>query len=445
MKFKKILIVNRGEIALRVIRAAKELGIQTAIIYSVADKESLPVEMADEKICIGEAKVGDTYLKIPEIIAAAEVLKADAVHPGYGFLSENPKFSEICKEMGIHFIGPDKEIILKMGDKATARATMKAAGVPIVPGTDILSDETQAMIQAKKIGFPVLIKATAGGGGRGMRICHNEKEIVTNYHAAKTEALQAFGNPDVYIEKYIMNPKHIEVQVIGDSHGGAFHFYERDCSIQRRHQKLVEEAPGFILSPEKREAITTSAIQAVKNVGYIGAGTFEFLYDQDDSQFYFIEMNTRIQVEHPITEMITGVDLVTQQILAAMGEKLTLNQANISINGHSIECRINAEDPDNDFRPHSGKIKRLILPGGFGVRVDTHIYEGYTIPPFYDSLLAKLIVWGQTREQAITRMKRALSEFIIEGVTTTIPFHIKLMENQEFVKGKYTTRLLENV
>jgi acetyl-CoA carboxylase biotin carboxylase subunit len=445
LRFQKILIVNRGEIALRIIRAAKELGIKTAIVYSQADKESLPVIMADEKICIGKAKVTETYLKIPQIIAAAEVLKADAIHPGYGFLSENAQFSEICKEAGITFIGPDKEIILQMGDKATARETMKKAGVPIVPGTGILENETEALEKAKEIGFPILIKATAGGGGRGMRICTSEKEVTINFNAAQTEALQAFGNPDVYMEKYVTNPKHIEVQVMGDSHGGAFHFFERDCSIQRRHQKLLEEAPGFILSQEKSKAITEASLKAVKSVGYVGAGTLEFLYDQDSGNFYFIEMNTRIQVEHPITEMITGVDLVTQQILAAMGEKLNLDQEKIKVNGHAIECRINAEDPSQDFRPNSGKITKFIAPGGFGVRVDTHIYEGYTVPPFYDSLLAKLIVWGVTREDAINRMKRALQEFVIEGVTTTVPFYLQLMENPSFIRGTYTTKMLENI
>ncbi|HCL57222.1 MAG TPA: acetyl-CoA carboxylase biotin carboxylase subunit [Spirochaetia bacterium] len=443
MSFKKVLIANRGEIALRVIRACKELGLKTVIVYSTADRDSLPVKVADEKICIGGPKASESYLNIPQIIAAAEVTGADAIHPGYGFLSENANFSEICKAHNIVFIGPSKEIINKMGDKATARDTMEKANVPIVPGTGLLDDDVHAREEAKKIGYPVLIKATAGGGGRGMRVCRDEKELIVNFAQAKNEAEKAFGNAAVYMEKYIGNPKHIEIQILGDSFGNILHIFERDCSVQRRHQKLIEEAPSPILTPELRNKIGSAAVKGVKEVGYVGAGTMEFLYDQDSGEFYFIEMNTRIQVEHPISEAISGIDIVKYQILAAMGEKLPFKQEDLKISGHSIECRINAEDPDHDFMPNPGKIKGLVIPGGFGVRVDTHIYEGYNLPPFYDSLLAKLIVWGTTREEALTRMKRALSEFHIEGIKTTIPFHLKVMDSELFKKGTYTTKFLE--
>lgn len=443
MSFKKVLIANRGEIALRVIRACKEMGLKSVIVYSTADKDSLPVKMADEKVCIGGPKPTESYLNIPNIIAATEVTKSDAIHPGYGFLSENASFSEICKVHNIHFIGPSKDIINQMGDKATARETMKRADVPIVPGTGLLATEEEAMEAAKEIGFPVLIKATAGGGGRGMRICESEKDLINNYNQARSEAETAFGNSAVYMEKYIGNPKHIEVQILGDSHGNVVHLFERDCSIQRRHQKLIEEAPSPILSEELRKEIGEAAVKGVKEVGYVGAGTMEFLYDQDTNQFYFIEMNTRVQVEHPISEAITGIDVVKNQILVAMGEKLPFTQESLAINGHSIECRINAEDPDNGFIPNPGKIKNLIMPGGLGVRLDTHIYDGYNLPPFYDSLLAKLIVWGATREEAIIRMKRALEEFKIGGIKTTIPFHAKVMQDDLFKQGTYTTKFLE--
>lgn len=445
MSFKKVLIANRGEIALRVIRACKELGIKSVIVYSTADKDSLPVKVADEKICIGGPKAPESYLNIPHIIAAAEVTGADAIHPGYGFLSENASFSEICKAHNITFIGPSKEIIEQMGDKATARETMEKAGVPIVPGSGLLHTEEEAVKTAEKIGYPVLIKATAGGGGRGMRVCENEKELIPNYNQAKAEAGQAFGNPDVYMEKYIGNPKHIEIQILGDAYGNVVHLFERDCSVQRRHQKLIEEAPSAILNDEIRQKIGATAVKGVLEVGYVGAGTIEFLYDQDADQFYFIEMNTRVQVEHPISEAISGVDVVKYQILAAMGEKFPFTQKDIVRNGHAIECRINAEDPDHDFMPNPGTIKNLILPGGLGVRLDTHIYDGYALPPFYDSLLSKLIVWGATREEAIVRMKRALSEFQIEGIKTTIPFHLKVMDNKEFKDGKYTTKFIDNL
>jgi acetyl-CoA carboxylase biotin carboxylase subunit len=443
VSFKKVLIANRGEIALRIIRACKELGLKTVIVYSTADKDSLPVRMADEKICIGGPKSSESYLNIPHIIAAAEVTNSDAIHPGYGFLAENANFSEICAAHNITFIGPSKEIINQMGDKATARDTMVEAGVPIVPGTGILKSEEEALEAARKIGYPVLIKATAGGGGRGMRVCESEKDLVSNYNQARNEAEQGFGNPDVFMEKYIGNPKHTEIQILGDSHGNIVHLFERDCSVQRRHQKLIEEAPSPVLTPELRKKIGDAAVRGVKKVGYVGAGTMEFLYDQDAGEFYFIEMNTRVQVEHPISEAITGIDVVKYQILAAMGEKLPFTQEDLEIDGHSIECRINAEDPDNDFMPNPGKIKGLILPGGLGVRVDTHIYEGYNLPPFYDSLLAKLIVWGKDRDEAIIRMKRALGEFHIEGIKTTIPFHIQVMDHPEFKKGTYTTKFLE--
>ena len=445
MAFKKVLIANRGEIALRTIRACKELGLKTVIVYSTADKESMPVKLADEKICIGGPKSIESYLNIPQIISAAEVTGADAIYPGYGFLSENANFSQICKFHNIVFIGPSKEVIDTMGDKATARTTMEKAGVPIVPGSGILETEKDAIEAANKIGYPVLIKATAGGGGRGMRICENEKELITNYNQARQEAKQAFGNPDVYMEKFIRNPKHIEVQVLGDSHGQAFHLFERECSIQRRHQKLIEEATSPALNDDSRKKLTDAAIKGIKNIGYVGAGTLEFIYDQDTKEFFFIEMNTRIQVEHPISEEITRVDLVKNQILAAMGEKLSLKQEDIKINGHAIECRINAEDPDKDFLPNPGKIETLFLPGGFGVRVDTHIYSGYTLPSFYDSMLAKLIVWAPTREEAIKRMKRSLSEFIIEGIKTTIPFHLIVMDHPVFIEGTHTTRFVDNL
>lgn len=443
MSFKKVLIANRGEIALRVIRACKELGIKTVIVYSTADKESLPVKMADEKICIGGPKPSESYLNIPHIIAAAEVTGADAIHPGYGFLSENANFSEICKVHNITFIGPTKEVINMMGDKSTARETMTKVGVPIVPGTGLLPTEEKALEEAKRIGFPVLIKATAGGGGRGMRICNEEKEVINNYNQARNEAEQAFGNSEVYMEKYIGNPKHIEVQILGDAHGNIVYIFERDCSVQRRHQKLIEEAPSPVLSDSLRKQIGETAVKGVKGVGYVGAGTIEFLYDQDAGKFYFIEMNTRVQVEHPISEMISGIDIVKYQILAAMGEKFPFTQEDLKLNGHAIECRINAEDPDNNFMPNPGKIKGLILPGGPGIRVDTYIYDGFNLPPFYDSLLAKLIAWGKDRNEAIIRMKRALNEFKIEGLKTTIPFHIKVMDSELFREGTYTTKFLE--
>lgn len=444
MSFKKVLIANRGEIALRVIRACRELGLKTVVVYSTADKDSLPVRMADQKICIGGPKSTESYLNIPQIIAAAEVTGADAIHPGYGFLSENANFSEICKAHKITFIGPTKEMINQMGDKSTARETASKAGVPIVPGTGLLDTEEKALEEARKIGFPVLIKATAGGGGRGMRICENEKELITNYAQARSEAEKAFGNSAVYMEKYIANPKHIEIQILGDSHGNIVHIFERDCSVQRRHQKLIEEAPSVVLTEELRQKIGEAAVRGAKQIGYVGAGTMEFLYNQDNKEFYFIEMNTRIQVEHPISEAISGIDIVKNQILVAMGEKLPFKQEDLQIKGHSIECRINAEDPENNFMPNPGKIKGLVIPGGFGVRVDTHIYENYTLPPFYDSLLAKLIVWASDRNEAIIRMKRALNEFQIEGIKTTIPFHIKVMDNPSFLKGNYTTKFLES-
>lgn len=440
----KILIANRGEIALRVIRTCKEMGLKTVAVYSEADKTSLHRRFADEDICIGPAPSSESYLNIPAIISAALVTGATAIHPGYGFLSENAKFSKICRDHGIKFIGPSPEAIEMLGDKATAKRTMKELGVPVTPGSDIIKSVEEAVSIAKEIGFPVLIKATAGGGGKGMRVARDEQELRQLIPLAQTEAKNAFGNPDVYIEKYIEDPKHIEIQFLADSHGNVVYLFERDCSVQRRHQKLIEEAPGPTVSQELREKMGQAVVKAVKHVGYVGAGTMEFLVDKYGN-FYFMEVNTRIQVEHPVTEAITGVDIVKEQILAGLGEKLSITQDDLRINGHAIEARINAEDPDNGFRPNPGKIESVHFPGGIGVRVDTHIYAGYEIPMYYDSMIAKLIVWGRNREEAINRMKRALSEFIIEGVKTTIPFHLEVMNDPVFISGKYTTKFLEEL
>ena len=439
---KKILIANRGEIALRVIRACKELNIKTVSVYSTADAASLHRTFADESVCIGEAVAFESYLNIPHIIAATEISQADAVHPGYGFLSENAQFANVCKENNLTFIGPSKEIIANMGDKSTARETMKKANVPVIPGTSLLNDLEEALEEAKKIKYPIILKATAGGGGKGMRICQNAKELSNNFEITRNEALASFGNPNIYMEKYIENPHHIEVQVLADKYGNCVHLGERDCSVQRRHQKLIEETPSCFISEEVRKNICEVAVEATKSINYIGAGTIEFLVD-DNMDFYFMEMNTRIQVEHTISELYTGIDIVKEQIRVAMGEKLTYDQENITFRGHVIECRINAEDPFNNFAPSPGTIGRYHIPQGLGVRVDSHVYSGYTIPTNYDSMIGKLIVWGLNREEALKRMERSLVEMIIENIKTTIPLHSQIIKNKEFIKGKYSTKFIE--
>ncbi len=439
--FKKVLIANRGEIALRVIRTCKEMDIKTVAVYSTADRESLHVRFADEAVCIGAPPSKDSYLNIPRIISAAEITNADAIHPGYGFLSENEEFSSVCHEYGIKFIGPTPKMIQLMGDKSTAKDTMKKAGVPTIPGSDGLVDSIEEGIKlAKKIKYPVIVKATAGGGGKGMRIIHEESEFKKAWDDAKRESAAAFGNDGLYLEKFVEEPRHIEIQVVGDQYGKVCHLSERDCSVQRRHQKLVEETPSPVVSQELREKMGEAAIKGAQAIGYEGAGTIEFLVDKH-SDFYFMEMNTRIQVEHPITEEVTDYDLIKEQIKVAAG--VPISGTNYYPNLFAMECRINAEDPANGFRPSPGKILNLHMPGGHGVRVDSHIYAGYTIPPNYDSMIAKLIVSGQSREEVITRMKRALSEFVIDGIKTTIPFHLKLMDNAIFRSGKFTTKFLE--
>lgn len=439
--FKKILIANRGEIALRIIRTCKEMGIRTVAVYSTADKESLHVRFADEAVCIGPPQSRDSYLNMPRIIAAAEITNADAIHPGYGFLSENSKFSAICQQHGIKFIGATPEQIDAMGDKANAKETMKRAGVPTIPGSEgLISDIEEAKKDAKVIGYPVILKATAGGGGKGMRIVWKEDEIEKAFDTARTEAGAAFGNDGMYMEKYIEEPRHIEIQVAGDQYGKACHLSERDCSIQRRHQKLLEETPSPFMTEKLRHEMGEAAIKATLASNYEGVGTIEFLVDKH-SKFYFMEMNTRIQVEHPVTEEVINYDLIKEQIKIAAGVPISGNNHYPAM--HAIECRINAEDPYNDFRPSPGKITVLHQPGGHGVRVDSHIYAGYTIPPYYDSMIAKLITIAQTREEAIQTMERALSEFVIEGVKTTIPFHQQLMLNEDFRKGNYTTKFME--
>lgn len=439
--FKKILIANRGEIALRVIRTCKEMGIKTVAVYSTADADSLHVRFADEAVCIGPAPSAQSYLKMSNIIAAAEITNADAIHPGYGFLSENAKFSELCQKHGIKFIGASPDMIEKMGDKATAKETMKAAGVPCVPGSDgLLESLDHAKKVAKEIGYPVMMKATAGGGGKGMREIFKEDELEKAWESARQEAAAAFGNDGMYMEKLIVDPRHIEIQVVGDSYGKACHLSERDCSIQRRHQKLTEETPSPFMTDELRNKMGEAAVKAAEYIKYEGAGTIEFLVDKDRN-FYFMEMNTRIQVEHPITEQVIDYDLIREQILVAAG--VPISGKNYLPQLHSIECRINAEDPFNDFRPSPGRITTLHAPGGHGVRLDTHVYSGYTIPPNYDSMIAKLITTAQTREEAISKMKRALDEFVIEGIKTTIPFHRQLMDNPDYVAGNYTTAFME--
>ncbi|WP_299533410.1 acetyl-CoA carboxylase biotin carboxylase subunit [Ulvibacterium sp.] len=440
--FKKVLIANRGEIALRIIRTCKEMGIKTVAVYSKADEESLHVRFADEAVCIGPAPSNESYLKIPNIIAAAEITNADAIHPGYGFLSENSKFSKICAEHEIKFIGASGEQIDQMGDKATAKATMKRAGVPTIPGSDgLLKDVADAKKTAKKMGYPVMIKATAGGGGKGMRAIWSEDQMESNFESAVKEATAAFGNGGMYMEKLIEEPRHIEIQVVGDQYGKACHLSERDCSVQRRHQKLTEETPSPFMTDKLRDEMGKAAIKAAEFIKYEGAGTIEFLVDKHRN-FYFMEMNTRIQVEHPITEQVVDYDLIREQILVAGG--VPISGKNYIPKLHSIECRINAEDPYNDFRPSPGRITTLHTPGGHGVRMDTHVYSGYVIPPNYDSMIAKLITTAQTREEAINKMKRALDEFVIEGIKTTIPFHRQLMEHPDYLAGNYTTKFMED-
>lgn len=439
--FKKILIANRGEIALRVIRTCKEMGIKTVAVYSTADKDSLHVRFADEAVCIGPAPSNKSYLQIPNIIAAAEITNADAIHPGYGFLSENAKFSKVCQEHDIKFIGATPEQIDGMGDKASAKATMIKAGVPCIPGSKgLVKDLDDAKKQAKKIKYPVIIKATAGGGGKGMRIVWKEEEMSKAWDSAKQEAAASFGNDGIYMEKFIVEPRHIEIQIAGDQYGNACHLSERDCSIQRRHQKLVEETPSPFMTDELREKMGNAAIKAAKAVNYEGVGTVEFLVDAN-RDFYFMEMNTRIQVEHTITEEVINYDLIKEQIKLASGEKISGKNHYPTM--HAIQCRINAEDPYNGFRPSPGKITEYHEPGGHGIRIDTHVYAGYTIPPHYDSMIAKLITVAQTREEAILKMRRALDEYIIEGVKSTIPFHRKLMVNEDFNKGNFTTKFME--
>ncbi len=445
MRFSKILIANRGEIALRILRSCEEMGIATVAIHSTVDQHALHVQLADEAVCIGEAPSSKSYLNIPNIIAAALTRNATAIHPGYGFLAENARFAEICADHHIRFIGPSPEAILAMGDKATAKATMQRVGVPTIPGSDgLVMDEQTAQAIARKIGYPVMIKATAGGGGRGMRLVRQPEQLSGLFLAAQGEADAAFGNPGLYLEKFIEQPRHIEFQILADSYGNVIHLGERDCSIQRRHQKLLEEAPSPALSLELRQKMGAAAVMAAKSINYVGAGTVEFLLSLS-GEFYFMEMNTRIQVEHPVTEMITGLDLIAEQIRIAQGESLSLKQEEVILRGHAIECRINAEDPDHNFRPHPGRISGYLPPGGPGVRMDSHVYTDYEIPPYYDSLIGKLIVWGSDRDAAITRMKRALRECAITGLPTTISFHQKIMETPEFLKGMVYTNFVEKV
>jgi acetyl-CoA carboxylase biotin carboxylase subunit len=440
--FKKILIANRGEIALRVIRTCREMGIKTVAVYSTADKDSLHVKFADEAVCIGKPASADSYLNIPHIMAAAEITNADAVHPGYGFLAENAKFSQICADHGIKFIGPTPDMISKMGDKISAKETMIKAGVPVVPGGEgLLESINEAKSLAKTVGYPVILKATAGGGGKGMRVVWEESEIEKAYTSAKMEAAASFKNDGIYMEKFVEEPRHIEIQVAGDQYGKVCHMSERDCSIQRRHQKLVEESPSPFMTPELRKKMGEAAIKAASAINYESVGTIEFLVDKHRN-FYFMEMNTRIQVEHCVTEEVINFDLIKEQIKIAMGEKIS--GKNYEPQMHAIECRINAEDPYNDFRPSPGRITNLHTPGGHGVRVDSHVYAGYMIPPYYDSMIGKLITIAQTREEAIDTMYRALSEYVIEGVKTTIPFHLQLMQNEDFRKGNFTTKFLES-
>ena len=441
---KKLLIANRGEIAVRIIRACKELGVETVAVYSEADREALHVQLADEAYCIGPTASKDSYLNMTSLISVATMTGCDAVHPGYGFLAENAAFAELCRDCNIIFVGPTPEAISKMGTKDVARETMKAAGVPIVPGSQgIIETVDEAIELANGMGYPVIIKATAGGGGKGIRVAYTEEELVKGINITQQEAQTAFGNPGVYIEKYIEDFRHVEIQVLADNYGNVIHLGERDCSIQRRLQKLLEESPSPVIDGELRDEMGNAAVKAAKAVDYTGAGTIEFIYDYRNRKFYFMEMNTRIQVEHPVTEMVTGTDLIKEQIYVASGEKLSLTQEDVTFDGWSMECRINAENPEKNFMPSPGKIKMYLVPGGLGVRVDSAAYPGYTISPFYDSMIAKVITYGKTRDEAIARMKRALSEFVIEGVHTTIPFHLKLLNNKKFVEGEFNTKFLE--
>ncbi|MEM8778971.1 MAG: acetyl-CoA carboxylase biotin carboxylase subunit [Cyanobacteria bacterium P01_G01_bin.49] len=442
MQFSKILIANRGEIALRILHSCEEIGIATVAVHSTIDRQALHVQLADESVCIGPPASSKSYLNIPNIISAALTRNATAIHPGYGFLAENARFAEICADHQITFIGPSPEAILAMGDKSTAKKTMQQAGVPTVPGSwGLLDNEEDALKNAREIGYPIMIKATAGGGGRGMRLVREESEFSRLFQAAQGEAEAAFGNPGVYLEKFIERPRHIEFQILADSYGNVIHLGERDCSIQRRHQKLLEEAPSPFLTPQLRKKMGAAAVKAAKSIDYVGAGTVEFLVD-GQGNFYFMEMNTRIQVEHPVTEMITGLDLITEQIRIAQGEKLQLKQHEVPLKGHAIECRINAEDPDRNFRPHPGKISGYLPPGGPGVRMDSHVYTDYEIPPYYDSLIGKLIVWGPDRHTAIKRMKRALRECAITGIPTTIDFHKRVLETPAFLAGDVYTNFV---
>lgn len=443
-EFNRVLIANRGEVALRVIRACREMQIETVAVYSEADRDCLHARMADRAVCIGPAPSAQSYLNVANIISAALVTGADAVHPGYGFLAENAGFARACADSGLVFVGPSPEAIDRMGDKAVARATMMAAGVPCVPGSEgAVASEDEALRFADEVGYPVLVKAAAGGGGRGMRLAFDPAELTAGLHSARAEAAVAFGDDTVYIEKYLLRPRHIEIQVLADSHGNAVHLFERDCSVQRRHQKLIEESPSPALTPELRQAMGDAALKAVRAVDYLNAGTVEFLLDED-GRFYFMEMNTRVQVEHPVTEAITGVDVIKEQLRIAAGHEMRHpRQENLAIRGHAIEFRINAEDPSQDFRPHPGRIEVWNPPGGFGVRVDSHVYSGYHVPPNYDSLLAKLIVWGETRYEAVNRARRALDEFIVVGIPTTIPFHQAVVENEYFQRGEVYTDFVE--
>jgi acetyl-CoA carboxylase biotin carboxylase subunit len=443
--FSKILIANRGEIALRIIRACKELNIRTVVVYSQADEETLPVQMADEHVCIGPPPSSGSYLRIDRIMSAAEVCDVDAIHPGYGFLSENAHFAEICRSCNVKFIGPSAEAIRKMGDKATARETVKSAGVPVTPGSEgVVETDKEALAIAHKLGYPVILKATAGGGGRGIRVVHNDASLVQSFNACRREAEAAFGNGGVYIEKFITRMRHVEIQILADEHGNVLHLGERDCSLQRRRQKLVEESPSPALDPKLRRKMGDAAVRAAEAVGYANAGTVEFILTPEN-HFYFMEMNTRIQVEHPVTEEVTGIDLIKEQIRIASGEKLGYSQRDITWKGHAIECRINAEDPARDFAPSPGTVTFWNPPGGPGVRVDSHVYNGYRIPPNYDSMVGKLIIRGKDRQECIQRCKRALSEFMVEGIKTTIPFQQFIMNRADFQRGEYDTGYIEQL
>ena len=443
MSIGKVLIANRGEIALRILRSCRELGIETVAVYSTVDRDALHVQLADEAVCVGDALSSKSYLNVPNILAAATSRGVDAIHPGYGFLAENDKFAEMCRDHGLTFIGPSPHAIRSMGDKATAKATMQSVGVPTVPGSEgLLANPQEAAVLAEQMGYPVMIKATAGGGGRGMRLVPGPDQLVNLFKAAQGEAEAAFGNPGLYMEKFIDRPRHVEVQVLADRHGNVVHLGERDCSIQRRHQKLLEEAPSPALDPELRRRMGEAAVAAARSINYEGAGTVEFLLDRNGG-FYFMEMNTRIQVEHPVTEMVTGIDLIAEQLRIAGGEPISVNQEQIQLTGHAIECRINAEDASHNFRPAPGRITGWLPPGGPGVRVDSHVYTGYDIPPFYDSLIGKLIVWGRDREMALTRMKRALNECAVTGIPTTVDFHLALLDRPEFINGDVHTKFVE--